>query len=55
MPQPVIKTIEVPCSQDRAFDIFARDLGTWWPRDRHSVSAMKHETAAKAVGHVTHR
>jgi uncharacterized protein YndB with AHSA1/START domain len=25
-------TVEVPCGLDRAFDIFTRDIGTWWKR-----------------------
>lgn len=49
MPQPVVKTIDVPCPQDRAFDIFTRDINRWWPRDRHSVSAMDHGATAQAI------
>lgn len=37
---PVIKTIDVACSPQKAFDVFTRDIGKWWPRDRNSVSAM---------------
>lgn len=40
MPEPVIKTIDVPCPPERAFDIFARDFSAWWPKAKHSVSAM---------------
>ena len=40
MPDPVIKTIDVPCPQDKAFAIFTSDFSIWWPRDKHSVSAM---------------
>ena len=40
MTDPVIKTVEVPCSQERAFGIFASDFSVWWPKDKHSVSAM---------------
>lgn len=45
MTDPVIKTIDVPCAQNTAFDIFTKDLGAWWPRDKHSVSAMTGKTA----------
>ncbi|MEM9231476.1 MAG: SRPBCC domain-containing protein [Pseudomonadota bacterium] len=40
MPAPVIKTVDVPCSPDIAFRIFTQDLSHWWPKDKHSVSAM---------------
>lgn len=40
MPAPVIKTIEVPCAPKTAFRIFTEDLSRWWPKDKHSVSAM---------------
>jgi uncharacterized protein YndB with AHSA1/START domain len=45
---PVIKTITVPCSPDRAFELFTRDFAIWWPADRHSLSAMSGE-APKSV------
>ena len=47
MPDPVIKTIEVPCSQANAFSIFIDKVGSWWPRDKNSVSAMQGEVAKK--------
>ncbi len=42
---PVIKTIEVPCTPEKAFTVFAEDLAKWWPRDKHSVSAMQGKVA----------
>jgi len=45
MPEPVIKTIDVPCDQRTAFRIFTRDMDLWWPKDRNSVSAMSGGTA----------
>jgi Activator of Hsp90 ATPase homolog 1-like protein len=45
---PVEKTIEVPCDPATAFSIFAERTSTWWPLDKHSVSAMSGK-AAKAV------
>lgn len=45
MIQPVIKKIDVPCAPDTAFRIFTEDLGSWWPRQSHSVSAQKGQTA----------
>ena len=47
MTDPVVKTVVVPCSQERAFSIFATDFAKWWPKDKHSVSAMG-ETAKPA-------
>jgi len=40
MIEPVVKTIDVPCSQEVAFNIFTKDFSVWWPKDKHSVSAM---------------
>jgi Activator of Hsp90 ATPase homolog 1-like protein len=34
---PVVKTIEVPCSTERAFELFTRGIGEWWPLPTHSV------------------
>ncbi len=28
-------TVEVPCDPDTAFDVFTRDIGTWWRRGNH--------------------
>ena len=38
MLDPIIKTIEVPCSQQKAFDVFVREMGNWWPLDKRSMS-----------------
>ncbi len=45
MSDPVIKTIEVGCSADKAFDIFVNNVASWWPLDKNSVSAMAGEVA----------
>ena len=37
MLEPIVKTIEVTCSQQRAFDIFV-DINSWWPLDKRSMS-----------------
>lgn len=37
---PIIKTIDVPCSPDRAFDIFV-DIKSWWPLEKRSMSIMR--------------
>jgi Activator of Hsp90 ATPase homolog 1-like protein len=38
MLEPLISRIEVPCSQQRAFDIFIREMGSWWPLHKRSMS-----------------
>lgn len=40
MLEPISKTIEVPCSQERAFTVFL-EMGTWWPRDKFATSVMR--------------
>jgi len=38
MLEPLVSRIEVPCGQQRAFDIFVRDMGSWWPLKKRSMS-----------------
>lgn len=33
---PIVLDTIVPCPPDRAFDYFTRDIGRWWPLERHS-------------------
>ena len=40
MLEPLVKTIEVPCSQEKAFTIFL-DLDSWWPKDRFATAVMR--------------
>ena len=40
MLDPIIKTIEVPCSQEKAFGVFVNEMGSWWPLDKRSMSLM---------------
>ena len=44
MLDPIIKKIEVPCSQEEAFNVFVKDMGTWWPTQMFSVSVMRKQT-----------
>lgn len=39
MTDPIVKTIEVACSANEAFDIFVHNTTAWWPLGGHSVSA----------------
>lgn len=49
MTEPIIKTIEVGCSKERAFGIFTEDFSAWWPKDKHSVSAMGGQPAKEVA------
>ena len=40
MIEPIIKTIEVPCGQKMAFEVFLNEMDTWWPLDKFTTSAM---------------
>ncbi|MEM6985014.1 MAG: SRPBCC domain-containing protein [Pseudomonadota bacterium] len=41
MIEPVVKTLDVPCSQQTAFRVFVAETASWWPLDKNSVSAMQ--------------
>lgn len=45
MIEPLIKVIEVPCSQKNAFDVFLDKMETWWPLGKFTVSAMAGQPA----------
>ncbi|MGV7222126.1 MAG: SRPBCC domain-containing protein [Nitrospinales bacterium] len=45
MLEPIITTIQVPCSQENAFKIFVYDMGSWWPLDKRSISMHKGKPA----------
>ena len=38
MTDPIVKTVDLPCTAARAFDIFTRETTRWWPGS-HSVSS----------------
>ncbi len=48
MIEPIAKTIEVPCAQDQAFDIFIKQMQSWWPLGKFTYSAMQ-GTPAKGI------
>lgn len=33
--EPVVQTVRVPVSPQKAFDIFAHSMANWWPMDHH--------------------
>ena len=35
--EPVHKTVVVRCSPERAYEVFTREIGTWWPLGSHSI------------------
>ncbi len=41
MLDPIIKTIDVPCGQEKAFAVFVNEMGSWWPLDKRSMSLMQ--------------
>ena len=48
MLEPIVKSIEVPCNQEKAFDTFVNRMDTWWPLDKFTISAMG-GSPAKAI------
>ena len=49
MLEPLISTIEVPCSQEKAFGVFVNEMGSWWPLDKRSMSLMSGGKPAKSL------
>jgi uncharacterized protein YndB with AHSA1/START domain len=43
---PIVRTFEVHCSVEHAFDTWTRRINLWWPLARHSVS---HDDAASVA------
>ena len=39
--EAVRKSLVVECSPERAFEVFTRELGTWWPLGSHSIGGEK--------------
>ena len=46
MLEPLVRTIEVPCGQEHAFNTFV-DLASWWPTDRFATAKMRGATVAE--------
>ena len=45
MLDPIVKRIDVPCSQAEAFWLFVNEMHSWWPLGKFSVSALAGEAA----------
>ncbi len=43
--ESVRKSVTVSASQERAFEVFAHEHTTWWPRDSHHISDAEHADA----------
>ncbi len=41
---PVVRSVRVACTQERAFRVFTEGIGTWWPLDRYSIGEDRAET-----------
>jgi uncharacterized protein YndB with AHSA1/START domain len=39
--QAVNKSLVVDCSPERAFEVFTREIGSWWPVHSHSIGEDK--------------
>lgn len=34
---PVVKSVHVTCSPEHAFEVFTREIGSWWPLETHAL------------------
>jgi uncharacterized protein YndB with AHSA1/START domain len=41
---PIVRSVVVACSQERAFRVFTEGIGTWWPLDQYSIGEDKAES-----------
>ena len=39
--EAVIRSIDVSIEPDRAFELFTRRMGEWWPMQSYSIAAEK--------------
>jgi uncharacterized protein YndB with AHSA1/START domain len=37
MVAPVVKSVTVDCPVERAFTVFTREIGSWWPTESHAL------------------
>jgi uncharacterized protein YndB with AHSA1/START domain len=49
--EPIRQTVSVPADPESAFDLFTRQMGTWWPLDLYSRAVSEFQgTGVKATG-----
>lgn len=41
--EPIVRSVRVRCSLERAFEVFTAEMHSWWPVATHSRSASEHE------------
>ena len=53
----VFESIEVDAPVERAFDVFTREIGTWWPSDHHLLEGELAEMVfePRVGGHIIDR
>jgi uncharacterized protein YndB with AHSA1/START domain len=34
---PIVKSVHVACSPEHAFEVFTREVGSWWPLETHAL------------------
>ncbi len=48
-PEPIRRSITVPCSVEQAFRVFTQEMSGWWPLDTHSRAADEERAGVTAV------
>ena len=46
MLEPIVRTLEVPCSQEKAFTVFL-EMDRWWPKEKFATSVMRNSSVEK--------
>jgi uncharacterized protein YndB with AHSA1/START domain len=39
--EPIVRSVRVACSQERAFRVFTEETASWWPLRTHSVGEQR--------------
>ena len=47
--EPIVKTVELTCSVEHAWETFTKRLSSWWPLQTHSVGAYEKKTSREVV------
>ena len=45
-PEPIVKTLQLTCTPEKAFHSFTEEIGKWWPLATHSLAGNKHSICA---------